>query len=252
MRNLQFGDNYKIFGFFMLKNSCIFKNISGCFVLLYLNLYCMRQGIRYIFLLIFFWCAAVIAYTQSGFNVDLNKPEKYENRTLGSEKTGQKKFNFSRRFIQNTFTHYNYYFNANNILKDIVDQAKTSSPDDYTRLLPFYNYSLDVTSARGELDSVIYKCNAGILLHDLRSDWVDNLYLLLGEAYFYKKNFDSAEHVFRYINYAFAPKEEGGFDIPIGSNASKTNGVFSIATKEDSRFPKSIVSEPPSRNDAIL
>ncbi|HEY6978673.1 MAG TPA: hypothetical protein VH396_20390 [Chitinophagaceae bacterium] len=203
-------------------------------------------------MLIFFWSIAVAAYTQPGTNVDLKKPEKYENRTLGSEKTGQKKFNFSRRFIQNTFTHYNYYFNATNILKDIVDQAKISSPDDYTKLLPFYNYSLDVTSASGELDSVIYKCNAGILLHDLRNDWVDNLYLLLGEAYFYRKNFDSAEQVFRYINYAFAPKEEGGFDIPIGSNASKTDGVFSIATKEDNRFPKSIVSEPPSRNDAIL
>src|SRR5438874_3471313 len=124
-----------------------------------MNLYCMRQAIVYTFLFIFFLCIAGTDHAQPGTNVDLKKPEKYENRTLGSEKTGQKKFNFSRRFIQNTFTHYNYYFNANNLLKDIVDQAKSSSPDDYTKLLPFYNYSLDVTSASGDLDTVIYKCN---------------------------------------------------------------------------------------------
>ncbi len=212
----------------------------------------MRQAITYIFLFIFFLHIGMAGHSQPGTSVDLKKPEKYENRTLGSEKTGQKKFSFSRRLFQNNFTHYNYYFNANNLLNKIVDEAKKSSQDDYTKLLPFYNYTLDVTSASGDLDSVIYKCNAGILLHDLRNDWVDNLYLILGKAYFFKKNFDSAEQVFRYINYAFAPKEEGGFDIPIGSNASKTNGVFSIATKEDNRFPKKLVSEPPSRNDALL
>src|SRR4051794_33131809 len=114
----------------------------------------MGRSITYIFLFIFFWCITIDTPAQPGTNVDLKKPEKYENRTLISEKTGQKKFNFSRRFIQNTFTHYNYYFNANNVLKEIVDQAKGSSPDDYTKLLPFYNYSLDVTSASGELDSV--------------------------------------------------------------------------------------------------
>lgn len=191
-------------------------------------------------------------FAQPGSGIEIDKPQKYENRTLGSEKTGQKKFTFSKRLFQNNFTHYNYYFNANTRLNDIIGQAKLSSKDDYTRLLPFYNYSLDVTSQSGDLDSVIYKCNAGILLHDLRNDWVDNMYLLLGEAYFYRKNFDSAEEVFRYINYAFAPKEEGGYDIPVGSNISNTNGVFSVATKEKKNFPKSLVTMPPSRNDALL
>lgn len=189
---------------------------------------------------------------QPGTSVDLQKPEKYEKRTLTSEKTGDKKFGFARRTMQNTFSHYNYYFNANTLLNDIVTEAKKSFKDDYTKMLPFYNYSLDITAGSGNLDSIIYKCNAGILLHDLRSNWVDNLYLILGKAYFYRKNFDSADHVFRYINYAFAPKESGGYDIPVGSNISGTNGTFSIATKENSSFPKKIITTPPSRNDAIL
>src|SRR5689334_24963634 len=212
----------------------------------------MRKLVFYISCLIYFMMNAVAGLAQPGTTIELDKPKQYENRTLISEKTGQKKFGVSKRLFQNNFTHYNYYFNAENRLNDIIEQAKLSFKDDYTKLLPFYNYSLDVTSQSGDLDSVIYKCNAGILLHDLRNDWIDHLYLLLGEAYFFRKNFDSAEQVFKYINYAFAPKEEGGFDIPIGSNASKTNGVFSIATKENNSFPKSLVTEPPSRNDALL
>jgi len=194
---------------------------------------------------------AINCFSQPGTTVELTKPKQYQNRTLASEKTGQKKFKLTRHILQNMFTHYNYYFNANNRLNAIVDKAKLGFKDDYTQLLPFYNYSLSVTAQDRDMDSVIYKCNAGIFLHDLRSDWVDNMYLLMGKAYYYRKQFDSAGYVFQYINYAFAPKDQG-YDIPIGSNESNTNGVFSISTKEDRDIWKKITSLPPSRNDALL
>jgi hypothetical protein len=64
----------------------------------------------------------------------------------------------------------------------------------------------------------------------------------MGRAYLYRKDFDSASNVFQYINYAFAPKDNG-YDLPIGSNASNTNGVFTIATRESkSLWKKSPVS----------
>ena len=83
-------------------------------------------------------------FGQSGITYDLKKPDKYENRQLGYEKTEQTKFKLPRHFIQNTITHYNYYFNINNKLNDILARAKSQNRDDYTQLLPFYNYSLDV------------------------------------------------------------------------------------------------------------
>ena len=52
-------------------------------------------------------------YAQLGkITIDLekDKPEKFKNKTLKSEKTGNKKFTLPRRFIQNTVTHYNYYY----------------------------------------------------------------------------------------------------------------------------------------------
>ena len=77
-----------------------------------------------------------------------------------------------------------------------------ANKDNYAKLLPFYSYSLDNTaSQKTELDSVIYKATAGILLHDLRSDWVDNFYLLIGEAYYLRKDYDSASMTFQFINY---------------------------------------------------
>ncbi len=194
---------------------------------------------------------AVQAYTQPGTTIQLDKPQKYEKRTLGAEKTGLKKFTYPKHVYQNTVTHYNYYFNATNRLNDIIERARGSFKDDYTKLLPFYNYSLDVTAADGDIDSVLYKCTCGILLHDLRNDWIDDMYMLMGKAYFFRKNFDSASYVFSYINYAFAPKDDG-YDIPIGSNASNTNGIFSVSTKEDNTLWKRITTKPPERNEALL
>ncbi|MBV9963399.1 MAG: hypothetical protein JO072_14230 [Parafilimonas sp.] len=199
------------------------------------------------YLLLFFIClqACFSANAQPGTTIDLKKPEKYENRTLGSEKTTEDKISKGKKFYQNTITHYNYYFNAHLRLEQIIERAKQGLKDDYTRLLPYYNYTLDATSADPDIDSVIYKCNAGILLHDLRNDWIDDLYFLMGKAYYLRKNFDSAEHVFLYINYAFAPKDEG-YDLPIGSNANSTE--FSISTKEK----KSLLAKPPRRNEDLI
>src|SRR4029078_5035313 len=156
-----------------------------------------------------------------GSTIDLKKPAKYENRTLASEKTPDEKIGRGKKFYQNTITHYNYYFNAKTRNDEIMYRAKQSTKDDYTQLLPYYNYSLDATATDPDIDSIIYKCNAGILLHDLRNDWVDDLYFLMGKAYYLRKDFDSAAHVFLYVNYAFAAKEDG-YDVPIGSNVNGT------------------------------
>jgi hypothetical protein len=194
---------------------------------------------------------ATTAFGQYGFSFDIKKPKEFENRVLRSEKP-QKKFTAPRRFIQNTVSHYNYFFNANNKLNEVISRAKLSFREDYAQLLPFYNYSLDVTAADSlELDSVSFKAQTGIVLHDLRSDWADNLYLLWGASYYLKKQFDSAYLMFQFINYAFATKEKDGYYLTIGS-ARDGNSATSIATKEKNSLTRRLFSEPPSRNDAFI
>jgi outer membrane protein assembly factor BamD (BamD/ComL family) len=192
------------------------------------------------------------SHAQLGFSFDIKKPEMYEDRILGSEKSESKKYTLPRRLTQNAFTHYNYVFNANNKLNEVLERAKTAHIDDYTRLLPFYNYTLDQTAADSlELDSVISKAITGIVLHDLRNQWIDNLYLLQGAAYYLGKQFDSAYLTFQFINYAFAKKEKDGYYQTIGSKFDG-NSALSISTEEKNSLPRKVFSEPPSRNDAFI
>jgi tetratricopeptide (TPR) repeat protein len=196
------------------------------------------------------------AFAQVGTDYDLVKPKKWENRTLASETSNDgKKFKKSRHFIQNTITHYNYYFNANEKVKLILARAKSQFREDYTRLLPFYNYTLEATaSQKKDLDSVIYKCTMGILIHDTRNDWIDNLYLLIGETYYYKKFFDSAYITLQFLNYAFAPREKDGYPIPIGSNYNHDEGGSAniVSTLEKPNVLQKAFSLPPSRNESLI
>jgi len=194
------------------------------------------------------------AVAQEALQVDVKKPEKFEEKKLGYEKTAEKKFTLPRRLAQNTFTHYNYYYNANVKLNEIIARAKAAHKDDFTQLLPFYNYSLEKTAAdKQELDSVIYKSTVAILIHDLRNNWVDNMYMLMGKAYFFRNQLDSAYLTFQYINYAFSPKEKDGYDKVIGTNNSdEGSNAFSISTKENNSLIKKAFTKPPSRNDALL
>jgi outer membrane protein assembly factor BamD (BamD/ComL family) len=201
----------------------------------------------------FFKSEAQPTWTLDPFGKE-KKPEKYETRKLGSEKTADKKFTKSRHLLQNTITHYNYYFNANNKLNAVIERARLAAKDDYSKLLPFYAFSLEATSAqKQELDSVILKCTSGILLHDLRNDWIDNLYLLIGKAYYYRQDFDSAAMTLQFINYNLFPRKKGEEDNRVvGGNESASGSNISIANKEKQNLLQKIASLPPSRNDALI
>ena len=95
---------------------------------------------RAIAIICFFIIPPVVHAQIGGLSFDLPKPKKFENRQLRSEKTGEKKFTIPRKFMQNTTTHYNFYFNANEKIKQVLARAKAAHKDDYTKLLSFYNY----------------------------------------------------------------------------------------------------------------
>ena len=137
-------------------------------------------------------------------------------------------------------------------MNEIINQAKAVHRDDFTQLLSFYNYDLDETARDSvQLDSLIYKATTGIVLHDLRSDWADNMYLIWGAAHYLQKQFDSAYLTFQFINYAFAPKEKDGYYQYIGSRMDG-NSAVSVSTKEKNSVTKKVFTRPPSRNDAFI
>lgn len=198
------------------------------------------------------------AFAQPAWTIDLldkqKKPEKFEERKLGSEKMAEKKFTWFRRFVQNNFTHYNYYYNANNKINAVLERAKAAQKDDYTKLLAYYPFSFENTAnQKTELDSVIYKATAGILLHDLRNDWIDNMYLLMGKAYFLRKDFDTAAATFQFINYNLFPRKKDEDDSRVvGTTEAASKSRISIANDEKQNIIQKVTGLPPSRNDALI
>jgi hypothetical protein len=157
-----------------------------------------------------------------------------EERPLPYEKLLNKKYTLGRRAYQNTVAQYNFLFHADDELNELIQKARNKYQEDYSTLLSFYDYDLS-DIAKASIDSIIYRCNANIVLHDLRSNWVDDSYLLLAKAYLFHKNFDTAGSILQFINYSFDEKIDG-MDLPIGSNMRQINGRFSIANKETNRI----------------
>jgi hypothetical protein len=189
------------------------------------------------------------AYAQPGFKVDIEKPAPYQERKLKSEKTGDGKLKGPKRIMQNLTTRFNYHFNANNKLSEVIERAREQHKDDYAQLLSFYNYDLNATAAdSAQLDSVIYKSRTGLANHDLRNEWTDELYLLWATAWHLQKKFDSASMMLQFINYAYAPKFEDWYFKPIGTNVAGAKEL-SIATKEEKKF---LHNNNLSRNQSFL
>jgi tetratricopeptide (TPR) repeat protein len=219
----------------------------------------MRKSILLplLFLFVLFSFANSV-FAQPAWTINLldssKRAKKFEEQKLGSEKMADKKFTRVRHVFQNNYTHFNYYYNANNKIHAVLERARMTQKDDYTRLLPYYPYSLENTATqKTELDSVIYKVTAGILLHDLRNDWIDNMYLLMGQAYFFKKDFDSAAATFQFINYNLFPRKKKEEDNRVvGTKDAASNGGLSIANKEHPNILQKLTAQPPSRNDALI
>jgi tetratricopeptide (TPR) repeat protein len=216
---------------------------------------CEKNLRRLILCFIAVMSSGLCLIAQPGARVDLPKPKKFENRVLKSEKTPEGRIPAVKKLQQNIVTKYNFHFNAENELNDAIFSVRQAHKDDYSQLLSFYDHSpAEASGQKEELDSVILKCNNGILLHDLRNSWVDDLYLLIGKAYYMRNELDSALYAFQYINYNFQPrtKADYGYEKTMGSRIDGSGGPLSIASPEKKGLLPRLLLHTPVRNDAIL
>ena len=200
-----------------------------------------------------FLILSLLGTAQPFSTIDLRelKPEEHRKKIFRSEKTTTDELNKFSLFFQNLYSQYNFLFNANDQMKRLLEEAKKFHQDDYSKLLTFYPYDVQALSQNKYLDTVVEKATTGIIMHDLRSKWVDELYFVLGNAYFFQQKYDSATAVYQYVNFAFSPRDEGYF-VPIGSNVSNSENVFSIITQENEKSFLRKYASSPKRNDAFL
>lgn len=126
---------------------------------------------------------------------------KKKHEAWSNEKMLKKKWGFVRRSFQNMFTRYNYYYNANRKMEEALRNMQRRKKDDFEQLITLFPFdpNKDSTVFAADMDTIVRKASIGIQIHDPRTKWADDLYLLMGQAYYYKGNYAMAENVFRYV-----------------------------------------------------
>ena len=118
-----------------------------------------------------------------------------------------KKKTWASRQYHNTTAKYNGYFNGNERIKAGVKKLHSSNIDDYTAVLSVFPTG-DLKKAKkthSYMDQAIKKGSVVIQRHSIKikgkeyCKWIDDNYLMVGKAYFYKGNFDEAIKTFSFI-----------------------------------------------------
>lgn len=118
-----------------------------------------------------------------------------------------KKNNFFTRNYHSITTHYNGWFNGNESLKEGVASLETAHQDDYTKILSVYKYGTPENSKSiyPQMDKAILKASTQIQKHSMliknkeHNRWIDDSYLLIGKAHFYKRDHYPALEMFQYV-----------------------------------------------------
>ena len=110
------------------------------------------------------------------------------------------------KLYQNTTAKYNGYFNANELVYLTTLKLEEQHQDNYTQLLPVYDY-VDVENPAAvapDMDQAIQKLSVVINLHRV-SKWTDDSYLMMGKAQFLKHQYQDARETFEYLVDEFDP-----------------------------------------------
>ena len=118
-----------------------------------------------------------------------------------------KKNAFVNRAYHGITTRYNIYFNGNESFKEAIILLDKKNKDNYTTILPVYIYPEKTValSYSPQWDRTIEKCSKAIVKHSMLIKGeelckpIDDTYLLLGKAYFYRQDYNDALRIFSYI-----------------------------------------------------
>jgi tetratricopeptide (TPR) repeat protein len=185
-------------------------------------------------------------------NLAIDLKIKAKQKAYTNESMLKKKWSAPRQVIQNTFTRYNYYFNAYNKMQEAKANMNRIGRENYDSLIALYpfNPDKDSTSIAPDMDSIIHKVSLGIQIHDPRTKWGDDLYLLLGEAYYYKGDYKNAGAAFRFIigMNERNKKKAGGSS---SGSYGKKKGDLSIV-EEDKQSALDFLKHQSVNNEAIM
>ncbi len=123
---------------------------------------------------------------------------------LSVSSCSQEKRTWTSLAWHNTLAHYNGYFLAKEKMKEFEGDQLFSHKDNYNRVLEVYPFPPlgSAAGANAAMEEVIKKASIPVQRHK-NSKWVDDSYLLIGKARFYKEDWENAIQTFKYINTKF-------------------------------------------------
>lgn len=122
------------------------------------------------------------------------------------------------RGYHNMTAHYNGYFNARELIKESLTTYRTAFKEDYTQILPVFVYpkDQDVATIFKPMNDAVEKTERVINRHSMPNPskmkgskneewckWIDENWLVMGQAYFYKREYAPAIEKFDYITKAY-------------------------------------------------
>jgi len=130
----------------------------------------------------------------------------------------------------NMNSHYNGYFNAREIMTETLLGIDEQHVDNYTQRLDMFPFlELDNTSNVVEqLDIAVEKVAIVVKKHPY-SNWVDDSYLLIGQAQLIKQDYESAEKTLRFLTTEFRPR-------PKRKKSKKRKGASSAEEEPEDTF----------------
>ncbi len=138
--------------------------------------------------------------------------------------TEKKKSDISstKRFYHNTTAYYNAFFNAEELMAASVLNMQGAHVDNYNQILSVYDYTnlQNPKLEANNLDVAIEKVSKSASLHR-QSHWVDDCYVMIGKAQFYKQDYETAEETLLFFEEEFDPKNPYGKNYDPSKNASK-------------------------------
>lgn len=126
---------------------------------------------------------------------------------VGFFSCGTKKTTVVSRAYHNLTSHYNGFYNAKLKLAEGAQKLAESDKDNYDKLLHVYRYG-DVAKAKSvypQMDDAIKRCSEVIENHSVSikgkeyTKWIDDNWMVIGKAQFYKHDFYSALETFQYV-----------------------------------------------------
>ncbi|PCJ25171.1 MAG: hypothetical protein COA97_08485 [Flavobacteriales bacterium] len=127
----------------------------------------------------------------------------------------KKKKGFTHRAYQHTVSRYNGYFNAKEIYKTNKNRIYDEYKYDFSEIIPLFIYPDEAQSKSmyPDMDKIIEKTSTVIDRHSMfikkeeYNRWIDDNYMLMGKARFYKQEYFLGEEVFEYVAKAFKKED---------------------------------------------